>query len=136
MLALWKEWGVDAILIEAYEAGKLIGGLSAGAICWFAQGATGGVPDRITAVSGLGLVDGSAMTHYQNPDRRDGYHALIQAGDIGPGYGLEDNTALKFIDGELAEAVTTQAESGVVRLEPGEFEPIARSLETRRYPSC
>lgn len=35
MINLWKETGFDKILLEAYNSGKVICGISAGAICWF-----------------------------------------------------------------------------------------------------
>ena len=37
MLEKWKETGIDKMIIDAYEKGKIICGLSAGAICWFAD---------------------------------------------------------------------------------------------------
>ena len=35
MLEKWQETGLDKLLINAYNQGKIICGLSAGAICWF-----------------------------------------------------------------------------------------------------
>ena len=35
MLAVWKDWGLVAILKEAYKSGTIMCGVSAGAICWF-----------------------------------------------------------------------------------------------------
>src|ERR1700719_4353817 len=35
MLAVWREWNLPAILREAWEAGIVLTGSSAGAICWF-----------------------------------------------------------------------------------------------------
>ena len=40
MLAVWKEWGLDIILKEAYENNIIMSGVSAGAICWFKKGIT------------------------------------------------------------------------------------------------
>ena len=40
MLAVWKDWGLDLLLKEAYEKGVIMSGVSAGAICWFDQGIT------------------------------------------------------------------------------------------------
>jgi dipeptidase E len=40
MLAVWKEWGLDLILEEAYQEGIIMSGVSAGAICWFKKGIT------------------------------------------------------------------------------------------------
>ena len=33
MLAVWKDWGLDVLLRDAYESGTVMSGVSAGAIC-------------------------------------------------------------------------------------------------------
>jgi peptidase E len=40
MLAVWRVHGVDVALSRAYEAGIMLGGVSAGALCWFESGVT------------------------------------------------------------------------------------------------
>ncbi|MFX5972553.1 Type 1 glutamine amidotransferase-like domain-containing protein, partial [Acinetobacter baumannii] len=35
MLAVWREYGVDKILREAWHRGIVLAGSSAGGICWF-----------------------------------------------------------------------------------------------------
>ena len=40
MLAVWREWKLDKLLLKAYNKGKILCGVSAGAICWFQQGIT------------------------------------------------------------------------------------------------
>ena len=35
LLALWREWGLDAIFRKASAAGVVLAGISAGANCWF-----------------------------------------------------------------------------------------------------
>lgn len=35
MIRLWQETGFDKVLYKAWEAGKVISGISAGAVCWF-----------------------------------------------------------------------------------------------------
>jgi len=37
MLAVWRVHGVDRLLVDAYRAGVLLCGVSAGMICWFEQ---------------------------------------------------------------------------------------------------
>ena len=38
LLAIWKAQGLDAILREAWQAGVVLAGLSAGSMCWFEYG--------------------------------------------------------------------------------------------------
>ena len=40
MLAVWRDWGLDLILKDAYDRGVVMSGVSAGAICWFEGGLT------------------------------------------------------------------------------------------------
>ena len=50
MLALWREWGVDNILKQAWDQGIVLFGVSAGSICWFEQGATDSIPGKILPI--------------------------------------------------------------------------------------
>ena len=70
LLALWRAHGVDAILREAWQAGIVLAGLSAGSMCWFEHGVTksGGAPAPAPA---LGFLPGSNSVHYDGePERR------------------------------------------------------------------
>ena len=40
MLAVWREWKLDKLLLKAYNRGAILCGVSAGAICWFDKGVT------------------------------------------------------------------------------------------------
>ena len=40
LLALWRAHGLDVILREAWQAGIVLAGLSAGSMCWFEHGIT------------------------------------------------------------------------------------------------
>jgi len=60
LLAIWRVHGLDAILLEAWEAGVVMAGISAGAICWFDAGVTDSFgPDLGPLSGGLGLLPGS-----------------------------------------------------------------------------
>ena len=64
LLGVWRAHGIDEILREAWEAGVVLCGLSAGSLCWFAEAVTGfhGAPQR---VEGLGLLPFSNCVHYE-----------------------------------------------------------------------
>ena len=79
LLALWREHDLDALLREAWEAGIVLAGLSAGAMCWFEGGITmsAGAPE---AVTGLGLIPGSLSVHRDSePERLPAYHDAVAA---------------------------------------------------------
>jgi dipeptidase E len=107
MLAIWRAHGVDTILREAWEAGVVLAGVSAGAICWFEAAVTDsfGVPPTGLR-DGLGLLLGSACPHYNSEERRRPvYHELVLAGFPG-GYAADDGVGLHFVDRELAGVVS------------------------------
>ncbi|HEU0026875.1 MAG TPA: peptidase E [Ktedonobacterales bacterium] len=109
MLALWREWGVDAILREAWERGIVLSGVSAGSICWFEQGLTDSIPGPLTPLPCLGFLTGSDCPHFDGePERRPTLHRLLAEGAMIPGYAADDHAALRF-DGEtLTEVIATR----------------------------
>jgi peptidase E len=108
MLGLWREWGVDDILREAWERGVVLAGVSAGAICWFEQGITDSIPGSLTPLSCLGFLKGSDCPHFDSePERRPTFHRLLAEGAIMPGYAADDHAALVFEGARLARVVTT-----------------------------
>ncbi len=109
LLVLWREWGLDLILRLALEKGTVLCGLSAGSLCWFAEGVTDSVPGSLTPLRGLGFLSGSNCPHYDGEaERRPSYHQLIAEGKIGGGYAAEDGVALHFIDGTLRYIVSSR----------------------------
>lgn len=109
MLALWREWGVDVVLRQAYEKGIVLAGVSAGAICWFEQCVTDSVWP-LGALNGLGILSGSCCPHYDSePERRPAYIGFTKKGTVSAGIALEDDTAAHYVDGVLKNVVTTKA---------------------------
>lgn len=106
MLALWREWGVDVVLRQAYEQGILLCGVSAGAICWFEQGITDSVWP-LGVLDCLGILKGSCCPHYDTEkERRPAYLDFTQKGESLPGIALQDHVAAHFIDGKLKHIVS------------------------------
>jgi len=73
MLAVWKEWGLDKILQNAYEKGIVMSGVSAGAICWFDKGITDSFANKLSLIHCLGIVDGIACPHFDEEREREPY---------------------------------------------------------------
>jgi dipeptidase E len=121
LLLLWREWGLDAILKEAWAAGVVLAGLSAGSICWFEQGVTDSVEaGRLHALPCLGLLPGSNCPHYDGePGRRPSYHRLLREGLIQPGYAADDGAALHFVGQRLLRCVSSRPSARIYRVQPG-----------------
>jgi peptidase E len=113
MLALWREWGLDAILRDAWLAGVVMAGLSAGSICWFEQGLSDSVvAGELHPLKCLGFLPGSHCPHYDGePERRPIYRQLINEGKLKSGYAADDGAALHFVGKELIEGVSSREEA-------------------------
>ena len=111
MLGTWRAHGVDEILREAWEAGIVLCGWSAGANCWFEASVTDSFGPVLAGMSdGLGLLPGSFCPHYDDESRRAVYALLLSEG-FPAGYAAENGVALHFDGNELVEVVA--AEDGV-----------------------
>ena len=109
LLAVWRMHGLDEVLREAWEAGVVLCGVSAGMNCWF-EGSTTDSFDvtRLAGLhDGLGLLPGSACPHYDGEEqRRPLYRRLVAEGALPPGYAADDAAAMVFEGTALAEVVT------------------------------
>lgn len=125
LLALWREWGLDQILREAWMAGVVLAGLSAGMICWFEQGvtdsvlgSTGDELDNLSALTCLGFLPGSACPHYDGEvARRPVFQRLVVAGEIAAGYAADDRVGLHFVGRDLVHVVSSRPDAMAYRVE-------------------
>ena len=130
MLAVWRVHGLDRILRQAWQAGIVLAGSSAGGICWFEGGTTDSFGPELRAFTdGLGLLPGSYCPHYDSePGRRPLYHKLIADGTLAAGIACDDGVAAHFTDDELTELTADRPGSSAYLVEPGVTET---RLETR-----
>ena len=99
MLAVWKEWKLDKLLIKAYNKGTVLAGVSAGAICWFDTGITDSWASNLNYIDCLGILPGSCCPHYDSEkDRRPSVHKFIENEKIKSVYAIEDGAAIHFVD--------------------------------------
>jgi peptidase E len=110
MLALWKEWKLDVYLRKAWTQGIVLGGISAGGLCWFEEGVTDSIPGPLTPLKCLGFLPGSHCPHYDGEvERRPAYHRMVKEG-MASGIAVDDHVALHYIDGKLEKVVKANAE--------------------------
>lgn len=99
MLAVWKEWKLDKLLLKAYNEGTVLAGVSAGAICWFDTGITDSWASNLNYIDCLGILPGSCCPHYDSEkDRRPSVHKFIEHEKIKSVYAIEDGAAIHFVD--------------------------------------
>ena len=112
--AIWKAQGMDVILRQAWEKGIVLGGASAGSLCWFEEGTTDSRPKELSTVQCLGFLAGSHCPHYDaEPGRRPLYHKLIGSGAMKPGYACDNDAGIYFEGTEVKRVVTARAEARV-----------------------
>jgi dipeptidase E len=117
MLAVWRDWGLPELLREAWEAGIVLAGISAGAICWFEQGVTDSFADQLTGIDCLRLLPGSCCPHYSGePDRRPAFHRLLRNGEIAPGFAIEDGVGIHFTDDQVHRVVSSRKGASAYRV--------------------
>jgi peptidase E len=132
MLAIWRVHGVDRFLREAWEAGVVLAGSSAGSICWFEAGVTDSFRAELDGLDCLGFLPGSNCPHYDGEEtRRPAYHRLVGEG-FPAGLAADDFVGLRFEGTELAEAVTSRADAAAYRVELVDSEVVERRLDPRR----
>jgi peptidase E len=115
LLGVWRSHGIDDMLREAWEAGVVLCGLSAGSLCWFTE-AVSGYHGEVNRVEGLGFLPHTNAVHYSDGDRRGAFHRHVLDGMPG-GYAAEDGAALRFVGDELVEVIASRPEARAYRLE-------------------
>lgn len=128
-LALWRVHGIDRALRDVWERGGVLGGWSAGAVCWFEDAPTDSFGPRLRGLSdGLGFLKGSFCPHYDSePERRRAYSRLVSDG-MQSGYAADDDCGLIFEDGELREVVAQRDGARAYRVTPDGEEPLEARL--------
>lgn len=113
----WKEHGVDKIMKKAWDAGVILTGMSAGAICWFDDGITNPSPGVLTRLPCLGLLKGSFCPHYdERAELRRAFKHLIHEGTIAEGYGVEDGVALHFVGRDLLRIISSRPSAAAFKV--------------------
>lgn len=110
LIALWKEWGLDAILRKAWDQGIVLAGISAGSLCWFEEGVTDSYGDEnLDPLKCLGFLKGSNCPHYDGEkNRRPSYHSLLASNKIKPGIAADDGVGIHFNDQEVSKIVSSR----------------------------
>ena len=131
LLARWRVHGLDVLLRDAWRAGAVLSGVSAGMLCWFESGVTDS-SGRLDALrEGLGFLPGSACPHYDtDPLRRPTYHRLLAAGLPG-GYAADDGAALHFSGTTLVAAVSSVPGAACYRVSAAAGVVTEERLDTR-----
>jgi peptidase E len=138
LLALWRLHGLDEVFRQAWEAGVVLAGVSAGSLCWHLGGTTDSFgPDLRPVTNGLGFLPYANGVHYDNEEqRRPRFHQYIAEGILPGGYATDDGTGLVYRGTELAEAVAEVPGKGTYRVTLADGEVHEERLDTRLLPGA
>jgi dipeptidase E len=129
LLAIWRAHGLDEILVEAWERGVVLAGLSAGAMCWFEGGITrsSGPPQTIR---GLGVIPASLSVHADGePERLPAFMEAVRSGTLPGGWAADDGVGLVFRGTELERAVSSRPGAAAMRFDAVDGELVRRRVE-------
>ena len=103
MIELWKNTGFGKILYYAWNEGKVLCGISAGANCWFEACSSDSLqikfgPDQpLISMECLGFLKGFFVPHCDEPGRAETAKEFIKEKDM-VGFFLSNCSALEIID--------------------------------------
>jgi peptidase E len=108
LLALWRVHGVDEAARDAWERGVVLGGVSAGSICWHVGGTTDSFgPDLRIVTGGLGLIPYGNGVHYDSEEqRRPMLQSLVRSGELPLSYCTDDRVGILYEGTEPVRVIT------------------------------
>jgi peptidase E len=120
----------------------VLGGVSAGSICWYVGGCTDSFGPELRAVTnGLGLLPYGSGVHYDSEEtRRPTIHRLVGDGTLPDTHCTDDGVGLVYRGSELVEAVSEADGKGAYVVtrgsEGGDVGDVREErIEPRRLPS-
>ena len=108
LLALWRLHGLDAALRRAWESGTVLGGVSAGSICWHVGGPTDSFGKQLAPVTdALAFLPYGNGVHYDSEEqRRPLLHELVASGTLPDSYATDDRVAIVYRGTQPVEVLT------------------------------
>ncbi|ATL67663.1 peptidase E [Nocardia terpenica] len=114
LLAVWRAHELPDILRDCWQAGIVIGGESAGSLCWHSctmadsYGGIQGIAD------GLGFIPYANAVHYNEDQRRAAFHQLIAPDTVG--YATDTGAGLHYENDVLVTAIADRSHAGAYRV--------------------
>ena len=108
LISLWKTHNLFPIFKKAWESGVVLGGNSAGSICWANAGLTDSFGlDIKPLLNDSSLLPYSSIVHYDNGVRRKQMaRSLISSGKLPEAMATDDGVAVHYIDDEVYRSVS------------------------------
>lgn len=113
LLAVWRLHGVDQAAKDAWERGVVLGGVSAGSICWHVGGPTDSFGPKLeTVTNSLGLLPWGNGVHYDSEaQRRPLLQSLVKNETLPLSYATDDHAGIVYSGIEPVEVVIDTPDS-------------------------
>lgn len=110
LLALWRLHGVDAAMRDAWERGTVLGGVSAGSICWHVGGPTDSFGTELRPVTdALALLPFGNGVHYDSEEqRRPLLQQLVRDAILPTSYATDDHVGILYEGTDAVEVITDE----------------------------
>lgn len=95
LVKIFQKTGFDQILREAYEKGVIMGGVSAGLLCWFQEGLTDSY-NTLSKMSCLEFLPFSCTPHGNQENRHAMFSKYIKEKNMIEGFSVSDGTTVLF----------------------------------------
>jgi peptidase E len=135
MLALWRLHDLDTVFRDAWSAGVVLTGVSAGSLCWHVGGTTDSFgPALRPLTNGLALLPWSNSVHHDaDPGRRPLFRSLVADGTLPSGFATDDGAGLLYRGTSMVEALAERGDAGAYRVERRPDGTVAETpLDVRR----
>lgn len=108
LLAVWRVHRVDEAMAEAWNKGVILGGVSAGSICWHQGGPTDSFGPQLQVVTNaLGLLPYGNGVHYDSEaQRRPLLQQLVSDGVFDIAYATDDRVGMLYEGTEPVRVIT------------------------------
>lgn len=114
LLAVWRAHAFDKTIRDCWQNGVVLGGESAGSLCWHTGGTTDSFGDVQALTDGLGLLPYSNAVHYG--ERREYFQRCIASGVLPEGYATDAGAGLHYEGSDLVAAVADRKRAGAYRI--------------------
>ena len=138
LLAVWQLHGVELALKDAWGRGTVLGGVSAGSICWHVGGPTDSFgPELEVVTNALGLISFGNGVHYDTEaQRRPLLQSLVRDEILPVSYATDDHVAVVYRNDDAVEVVTDAKDTKgrAYRVEKVGNEVVETTLEVGQIP--
>ena len=129
LLALWRLHGIADALRSAWDRGAALGGVSAGANCWFEACVTDSFSIELDGLDdGLGFLAGSYCPHFDGEERRRPVYTRLVSDGFPAGIACDDGAAAVYDGTDLREIVSDRPGAAGHRVSSEGTEPLVTRL--------